>query len=345
MRHLKAFQFFAFISLLSILSVSADPQYLIKLGTTAPVGSRQAQAMDEQAKLVSESTEGKVKVVWYKGAVLGDDLEQLRKTYLGQIDGGGWMGAASSRIVKEVALLESPFFFHLTLDDFSEVDCTLEKVYPIYRKLFEKKGFVLVDWYQHGPAYFMMKRKIEKIEDFEQFRVWVWPGYPLIEEAIKAAGVKNRVGLPVPEVLTGLQTGIVETSVAAPFALLGLQWYTEANYIIDIPWVFVTGALLIKKSSFEKMPLSLRKTFMETFHSKKKEFLEIMRQADREAYQGFLEHGIQPFSDPEILGTLKKRTQKVYDVFMGKMWSKEFYDRIVSIRDRCRASLQKRDAD
>ncbi len=317
----------------------SEPAYVIKLGTSAPVKSEQARVMEEMAQRVYEKTGGKVKVVWYMGAVLGDDFDQIRKTRLGQINGGGWLGAGLTQVVKEVALLEGPFFFNLTLDDFSEVDCTLKGTFPLYRKLFEQKGFVLVDWYQHGPAYFLFKRPIHKIEDLQQWRVWLWPGYPIFEQFLNAVGVNSPIGIPLAEVLPSLQTGVIETSAAAPFALVALQWYTEANYILDTPLLFVTGALVIQKSKLDAIPEPIRQQVLDTLHSGTSSIMSSFRKADQVSYEQLIQYGLKPFSNPEILEEVKRRSQKVYENMMGESYSKEFYDQVVAVRNQCRAAI------
>ncbi|MBI4209770.1 MAG: TRAP transporter substrate-binding protein DctP [Deltaproteobacteria bacterium] len=328
------FLFFAIAS-----QAVADPAYVIKLGTSTPVGTEQARIEEEMARAIYEKTSGKVKVVWYMGAVLGDDVDQIRKTHLGQIDGGGWLGMGLTQIVKEIALLESPFFFNLTLDDFSEVDCTLKGTLPLYQKLFQDKGFVLVDWYQHGPGFFLFKRPVERLEDLQQFRVWLWPGYPVFEQFIRAVGIGNPVGIPLPEVLTSLQTGVIETSAGAPFALVALQWYTEANYIFDTPLLFVTAALVIKKSKLDAMPEPVRQQVFDYLHSSAPSMVASMRRADKVSYEQLIQHGLRRFSDPKILEEVKRKSQKVYENMIGKDYSREFYEQVVSIRDQCRATV------
>jgi TRAP-type C4-dicarboxylate transport system substrate-binding protein len=317
----------------------ADPAYVIKLGTSTPVGTEMARAEEEMGRMVYEKTSGKVKLVWYMGAVLGEDIDQIRKTHLGQIDGGGWLGMGLTQIVKEIALLEGPFFFNLTLDDFSEVDCTLKGAFPLYQKLFQAKGFVLVDWWQHGPAFFISKKPIERLEDFQRFRVWLWPGYPIFEQFLRAVGSSNPVGVPLPEVLTSLQTGVIETSAAAPFALVALQWYTEANYILDTPLLFVTGALVIKKSKLDAMPEPLRQQVLDNIHSIAPSAVASLRKADKVSYEQLIQHGLKRISDPKVLEEVKRRSQKVYENMIGKDYSREFYEQVVSIRDQCRATV------
>jgi TRAP-type C4-dicarboxylate transport system substrate-binding protein len=56
--------------------------------------------------------------------------------------------------------------------------------------------------------------------------------------------------LPVTDVLTGLQTGLIEIAFASPVAALVLQWHTKVKYMTDLPISYSMGILAIEKNAF-----------------------------------------------------------------------------------------------
>ena len=316
---------------------------LLKMGMILPQGTPAANLILELKQEILKKTQERVKTEWYMGAVLGDEPDMRRKAMLDQIQGGAWTIGGLSPIVPEAQLLEGPFFFNFTLSDYREIDCLLQKSYPLWRKMFEEKGFVLVDWYQQGPIYFVHKSPVNTIEDAEKFKAWSYPGYPMSEEIMKAWGIRNRISLGLPEVLTGLQTGIIETAYASPATLVGLQWYTETNYILGTPVTFSPVGVLVTRKAFDRLSPLGQEVFLETFRSKTAQVMRSLREADRLAYKGLVEGEDAPLKvsgNPQIFAELKRRAGKVYENMTGAVWSQDFYQRIVSMRDQCRVSLQ-----
>ncbi len=331
------------LSLLVILFASvamAAPKYILKLGAVTPPGTSHARVEQRIADRIYEETQGEVKAVWYLGAMLGDDVEMVRKARLGQLDGGGWVGSGLSQIAREVVLLESPFFFHFTLQDYSEVLCTLDKSLPLYQELFEKNGFILTDWYPLGALFFMSKKPIRNLEDIQNLRFWSWSGYPIFQPILNALDVRNQISLSLPEVLPALQTGMIDVTVGMPFGLVTLQWYTEQKYILDFPLLFVTGAVVLRKASLEKMPPDLQQKVLKVLREMSKEWTEVALGMDREMFQDLLDYGIESIQNPKLVEDLQKKTERVAKSLTGKYWSQEFYDHVVGFRDQCRESAR-----
>ena len=56
--------------------------------------------------------------------------------------------------------------------------------------------------------------------------------------------------LPVTDVLTGLQTGLIDIAFASPVAALVLQWHTKVKYITELPISYSMGIFAIEKSAY-----------------------------------------------------------------------------------------------
>ena len=51
----------------------------------------------------------------------------------------------------------------------------------------------------------------------------------------------SPVPLPVTDVLTGLQTGLIDIVAIPPVVALALQWHTKVKYITQIPVLYPMG--------------------------------------------------------------------------------------------------------
>jgi len=64
------------------------------------------------------------------------------------------------------------------------------------------------------------------------------------------------IPLPLAEVRTALQTGLINTVTASAIGAIALQWYTQVNYITDTPLMYICGLLAIDKKAFKKISLA-----------------------------------------------------------------------------------------
>ena len=76
---------------------------------------------------------------------------------------------------------------------------------------------------------------------------------------------------PVPiqlsDVLTGLQTGLIDTVTSPPYALIVTQWYTKVKYMADEPITLMIGAVMVDKKTFYSIPSSYQKELRNMFKS------------------------------------------------------------------------------
>jgi TRAP-type C4-dicarboxylate transport system substrate-binding protein len=61
------------------------------------------------------------------------------------------------------------------------------------------------------------------------------------------------VTLPLTDVLTGLQTGLIDIVGMSPIGALVLQWHTKIKYISDLPLLYTLGFTAVDKKAFYKL--------------------------------------------------------------------------------------------
>jgi TRAP-type C4-dicarboxylate transport system substrate-binding protein len=61
------------------------------------------------------------------------------------------------------------------------------------------------------------------------------------------------VTLPLTDVLTGLQTGLIDIVAMSPIGALVLQWHTKVKYVTEIPLAYTLGFMAIDKKAFAKL--------------------------------------------------------------------------------------------
>jgi len=220
----------------------------IKIATFSPDGTFWMQQMREGAKEIKQKTQGRVKFKFYPGGVMGNDDNVLRKIRIGHLHGGAVTMGTVSQSTPDSTVYGLPFLFS-SLDDAEEIRKATD---PILRKQIETDGFVNFGFAQGGFTYMMSKEKINNFDDLRKQKSWV------PEKSDVGLSVYHNVGitpisLPLSDVLTGLQTGLINTIITSPIGALALQWHTHVNYVVDFPLNYLMAMMIIDKKVFGKL--------------------------------------------------------------------------------------------
>jgi TRAP-type C4-dicarboxylate transport system substrate-binding protein len=93
---------------------------------------------------------------------------------------------------------------------------------------------------------------MQDLEALQNSKVWVPEGDQVGLTVFKGLGI-TPISLPISDVFTGLQTGLIETVPVNPTSAIAFQWHTSTAYMTDIPITFLIGLLALKKSEFDKL--------------------------------------------------------------------------------------------
>lgn len=219
-----------------------------KIATLSPEGSTWMKIMRAGADEVAAKTNKRVQIKFYPGGVMGDDMAVMRKIRIRQLQGGAVTIGAVSNYYSDSQVYSLPMLFR-NLDEVSYVRSKLDS--HILQGL-EQNGFVSFGIAEGGFAYIMSLNPIKSVSDLRNSKAWVPSSDDLILEGIKAYDVQP-IPLPLGDVLTGLQTGLIDTVAAPPIATLALQWHTQVRYLTDMPLLYSSALLIIDKKAFDKL--------------------------------------------------------------------------------------------
>jgi len=220
----------------------------LKIATLVPDGTSWMKAMRAAATEITTRTEGRVKLRFYPGGVMGNDKSVLRKIRAGQLHGSVLTSGGLSALYPDVQIYSFPFMFR----SYQEVDYVRTRMDQAIIDGLGKRGFVSFGLSEAGFAYLMSQRPISSVEEFRHNKVWTPEGDKLARIGLQAMGV-SPIPLPITDVLTGLQTGLVDTIGASCVAAIALQWHTRIKYLTDNPAFYLYGSLVIKKRALKKL--------------------------------------------------------------------------------------------
>jgi TRAP-type C4-dicarboxylate transport system substrate-binding protein len=233
--------------MLGLSGADAGAQTL-KLATLVPEGSLWDKAVRGLGATIQGETQGRVRFQIYPGGVAGDEPDILRKLKIGQLHAALFSAPGLGDIDPAFYAFEVPLLF----ESDAEVRAVLEALRPVFAQRLEQKGFVLLHWGDAGWMRFFASRPMRDFEEFRTLKQFVWGSETSMARWYQELGLRPVV-LSATDVLTGLQTGLIEAFPATPLAALSLQWFRSAPYMLDHRFAPLLGALVVTRSAWGKL--------------------------------------------------------------------------------------------
>ena len=238
----------ALLLLVCPLWSSAVAAQTLKIATLAPEGSFWMVEMRDAAQEIDTRTEGRVKFRFYGGGVQGNDRQVRRKMRIGQLHGATFTSAALSQFVPDLELYALPLVFN----NMNEVLYVRKRMDRQLRDLLEQNGQVNFGIAGAGVSYLMSNKPVRSLSDMSRQKTWVQEGDNISYSAFKALGVAPVI-MPLTDVLTGLQTDLLDSAAVSPVGAVVLQLHTKLKFITDLQLSYVYGALIIDAKPFSRL--------------------------------------------------------------------------------------------
>jgi TRAP-type C4-dicarboxylate transport system substrate-binding protein len=280
-----------------VLSLVAMPALgaptTLKIASLAPDGSLWMKEMRAAGEAIATATEGRVAIKFYPGGVMGDDATVLRKIRLGQLQGGAFTGSELTLVYGNAQIYSLPFLFA----DYDQVDAARAVVDAQLVAGFERSGFRIVGISGVGFAYLMGTKPLRSTEALRATKVWVPQNDRIAELAFRAGGVEP-VPLPLGDVFTSLQTGMVDTVGNTYAGAIALQWHTKVAHVFDLPLTYVVGYVALQNQAFERVAETDRQHVIAAFGAAARRIDAGNRRADAEAREVLAAQGVV-FASPD----------------------------------------------
>lgn len=235
--------------LLAAALASADlAAQTLKIATIAPEGSSWMSDMRAAADKIAGRTEGRVTLKFYGGGVQGNDRQVQRKMRTGQLHGGAFTSGSMRLFQRDADLYALPLMF----DSLDEVAFIRERLDPVLRERLEGEGYVTFGFAGGGFAYMMSNEPLRSLDDLQGQKVWTPEGDPIAFAALRTLGIAP-VSMPVTDVMTGLQTDLLNSVTVPPVGAVVLQWHTRLRYITDMPVAYVYAAIVLDARAFGRL--------------------------------------------------------------------------------------------
>jgi TRAP-type C4-dicarboxylate transport system substrate-binding protein len=312
-------------------ALAADP-IPIKIATLAPEGTAWIRILRANAAEVQKRLEGRVKFTIYGSGVQGSEKIVVDKMKTGQLQGGALTVVGLSAISPELMAFNLPMAF----DSGEEMDATREQMESeLDRKIWDA-GFKMVNWGGMGAFYLFSNEPVRRPKDLRDRRVWVWNDEPVFNEMALEIGAAP-IPLAIPDVLSALDTGQVDTVLMHPFALISLQWFTRMSYRLEVPILYGVGGMAIVRDVWEKLSPADQEAFLEVGRKWQKVHVEKTRRDNAKALELLDTQGVEIVSPSDAeMADWRTASERTWKRLKGRVYSDKLLRDMLQHRDRYR---------
>jgi TRAP-type C4-dicarboxylate transport system substrate-binding protein len=309
---------------------AAADDVVIKIGTLAPTGSTWHTLMKEMGQKWKEASGGRVTLRIYPGGVLGNEGDMVKKMRIGQLQAAALTTIGLHDVSPEPQAIDVP----MLVDSFATLDYVRSRIGPKLEKLIEQKGYVVLSWSEVGWVRFFSTKKYSLADLQASGKIFCWEGDPASAEAWRAGGF-HPVIMSSTDIATSLQTGLIDTVSMAPLYAFTTRYFERAKYMIDVPWSLLTGAMIVKRDTWDKVPAEVRTKLLEIAHEYAKKIGAEVRRMDEEALVSMKTQGLEVVKgDP---AAMLKAAKASWTVIRGKVVPAEIFDEVRKLVDEARA--------
>jgi TRAP-type C4-dicarboxylate transport system substrate-binding protein len=304
----------------------AEGPVRVRLGTLAPKGSsyfKHLQAMGEKWR---EAPGGGVLLTIYPDGTMGTEADMVRRMRLGQLQAGMLTAVGLAEMEPAVTGLQSlPMMFR----SLEEVDYIGEKLQPMLENRLEGKGFVVLFWSDTGWVKFFSKEPVIRPDDLRKAKLCVWAGRASDVDIYRSVGC-NPVPLEAVDILSGLQTGLINAVALPPSIALAGQVDAAAPHMLDLAWAPLVGAAVITKKTWDAIPPAGRDALRQAATETGKLIKTDGRRESVESVEAMRKRGLKVHPVTlEIEAEWRREVEAAYPKIRGGIVPGDIFDEVV----------------
>jgi TRAP-type C4-dicarboxylate transport system substrate-binding protein len=322
------------VLLLLLSAAGAARADTIKLATIAPQDSPYYEVLRDLGAAWARASGGRVELRIYAGGVAGDEDDVIRKMRIGQLQASAMSGGGLVDIVPELQVLQMPMMFRSD----AERDYVADRIHPEIAALLEKRGFKVLGWSSAGWLQFFTQSPVLTPDDLRPLAVFTWAGNNSVIAAWKAAGFRP-VAMPATEIMTGLQSGLINAIAVPPLPALAQQWFGLARHMTGLNWAALEGAIFVTRSAWDAVPAAARPQMEQAAQQACRTLAGSMRRLSEAAVEVMRKHGLAVHQvTPAQRALWEAAVQPHYAVIAGGAGPPALLARVRALRDEYRAA-------
>lgn len=259
----------------------------VKMATLSPEGSPWDNIFRKMGQEWTQGSDGRVSLLIYAGGQVGDEADILRKMRFNQYHGAMLTVRALADIDESFKVFQIPLFFQ----SYRELEHVMADLGPLLKERLKKKGFIHLGWGYAGWVHVFTTKPVETVSDLKALKLWTSAGDDEAVQSWKRSGF-HPVPLAATDILTGLQTGMVEALATPPLAAMQLQYYRKTPYMMDLGLAPLIGAILITERAWNRIDEGDRAKMLEASGRAQAKLIETIPKLDETAIKLMASQGL-----------------------------------------------------
>ena len=261
---------------------------IIKLATLAPEGTEYYNLLLEMGQRWQEETNGEVILRIYPNGVVGRESDTIRKMRIGQIQASAMSSIGLADLTDQIQAFTIPMKFK----DYDDVENVKEVMFDDISNGLSESGFKLLFLVDIGWVYWFSANEISVPEDLRNAKIYTTAGDYVTVELFKRFGF-NAIPVSETDILTGLQTGMINSMQTVPILSLSSGWFALMPNMLDLKWAVFIGAVIVDERVWSKIRPEHQKVMMEMAQEIGKKYQENGRKTDAQAIEMMKEYGMK----------------------------------------------------
>ena len=283
------------VAVLALCCTASGTALTIKLGSVAPANTPWDLALRGLAADWARISDGEIEVKIFPGGIAGNETDMIRKMRIGQLQAAAMTAISFNNIYPGVLAIAQPMLVRTD----EEMRNILEEMTPFFNAQFEERGFVPLMWAPIGWVKFFARAPVRTADDLRRLKLWVGSASPAVLRAWQQAGF-NPVALPVSEVTTGLQSGMIDAVASSPSGAASFQWFGLVPHMTDLRFTPLFGAVMISRRAWQRIPAELRPRLLRAATLAAQRVSEGAYEMDDLAVHVMKAHGLQVYAAPAL---------------------------------------------
>ena len=318
------------LTLLFISSLTYGRKVIVKMATLAPKGTEWHGMLVELGQEWKAITRGKVQLKIYPGGIIGDERDMVRKMRIGQIHAAAITAEGLSEITPEFG----GYFVPLAYQSSEDVQKVTEVLKPSFDQGLMEKGFKMLNLSEVGWVYWFSTEVIEEPKDLKKMKFFTWAGDFKWEQAWKKAGF-NPVALASTDIISSLQTGLINTLPTMPIYALAQQSFGIANQMLDLKWGVLMAGIVIDLDTWNRIPKKYHNELMQSVNTIQEKYSDLNSDSESKAILAMKQYGlkINKISDYQR-DMWFKEVEKIEPILRGSIIPETVYDTVIELTQK-----------
>jgi len=218
----------------------------------------QANIYRDWIKKVEKATEGRVKLTFYPGAVLGPPMEAYEMIKQGSVHMGCVIPGFFPGRFPLTNVVQLPFLGIPSSEIGSRIFWELYEKFPEFKR--DYPGVKVIALYTDAPTPIGTKRPVRKMEDLRGLKIRALSGAPT--EMLKELGASPML-LPPTDIYTSMERGVIDGWMISWEGCKGMNYEEVTDYFTSARSYQPALVFLMNLNAWNKLPSDIQKIFDE----------------------------------------------------------------------------------